>query len=147
MLYIGPAGPFIPAERSELDDNSLETRLNNARSRAHREAIEACQRLNIPQNYETLRATLNAPALFVTNGAEGVTIAKPGTQTHVPTKRIENPVDICGACDSFTAGAVCALALGATEPEAAGFGNQVASITVMKPGTGTASPAELLASS
>jgi rfaE bifunctional protein kinase chain/domain len=113
----------------------------------HREAIEACQRLNIPQNYETLRATLNAPALFVTNGAEGVTIAKLDSQTHVPTKRIENPVDICGAGDSFTAGAVCALALGATEPEAAGFGNQVASITVMKPGTGTASPAELLASS
>ncbi len=41
MVYIGPAGPFIPAERSELEDHSLETRLNNARSRAHREAIEA----------------------------------------------------------------------------------------------------------
>jgi hypothetical protein len=41
MLYIGPAGPHIPAERSNSEDNSLETRLNNARSRAHREAIEA----------------------------------------------------------------------------------------------------------
>jgi hypothetical protein len=41
MLYLGPAGPHIPAERSTLEDNSLETRLINARSRAHREAIEA----------------------------------------------------------------------------------------------------------
>lgn len=109
------------------------------------EAEEACQRLNIPLDYPTLRATLNAPALFVTSGAEGVTIAKDDALTHVSTKRIDHPVDICGAGDSFSAGAVCALALGASESEAADFGNRVASITVMKPGTGTASPSELLA--
>ncbi len=109
------------------------------------EAIAACNRLNIPQNYNALREALNAPSLFVTEGADGVQIATPTALHNVPTKPIANPVDICGAGDSFSAGAVCALALGATESEAAHFGNLVASITVMKAGTGTASPAELLA--
>ena len=109
------------------------------------EAIAACDRLNIPQNYNALREALNAPSLFVTEGADGVQIAAAAGQQHIATKPIANPVDICGAGDSFSAGAVCALALGASEAEAARFGNLVASITVMKPGTGTASPAELLA--
>jgi rfaE bifunctional protein kinase chain/domain len=109
------------------------------------EAQEACCRLKIPADYRVLREALNAPSLFVTEGAEGVRIATPTALHHVPTKPIANPVDICGAGDSFSAGAVCALALGATESEAAHFGNLVASITVMKPGTGTASPGELLA--
>jgi sugar/nucleoside kinase (ribokinase family) len=54
-------------------------------------------------------------------------------------------VDICGAGDSFAAGT--ALALGVTRDPvvSAGFGNLVASITVMKKGTGTASPEEVLA--
>jgi rfaE bifunctional protein kinase chain/domain len=109
------------------------------------EAAGACHRLSVPVDYRALREALNAPNLFVTEGAEGVQIATPTGLQHVPTKAIANPVDICGAGDSFSAGAVCALALGATESEAAHFGNLVASITVMKPGTGTASPAELLA--
>jgi rfaE bifunctional protein kinase chain/domain len=109
------------------------------------EAIAACRRLNIPHDYNKLREALNAPSLFVTEGADGVQIATAANLQHVPTKPIANPVDICGAGDSFSAGSVCALALGASEAEAAHFGNLVASITVMKPGTGTASPAELLA--
>jgi rfaE bifunctional protein kinase chain/domain len=109
------------------------------------EAAEACHRLHIPVDYMSLREALNAPSLFVTEGGDGVRIAIPTGLRHVPTKPIANPVDICGAGDSFSAGAVCALALGATHSEAAHFGNLVASITVMKPGTGTASPAELLA--
>ena len=39
-----------------------------------------------------------------------------------------------------------ALAVTGSPEEAARFGNLVASITIMKRGTGTASPAELLAS-
>lgn len=109
------------------------------------EAVAACHRLNIPVDYANLRDALASPRLFVTDGAAGVHIVTSAGVQHVPTKPIENPVDICGAGDSFSAGAVCALALGASESEAANFGNLVASITVMKPGTGTACPSELLA--
>jgi rfaE bifunctional protein kinase chain/domain len=109
------------------------------------EAAAACHRLNIPVDYAKLRDALAAPRLFVTDGAAGVHIVTSAGLEHVATKPVENPVDICGAGDSFSAGAVCAIALGASESEAANFGNLVASITVMKPGTGTASPSELLA--
>jgi sugar/nucleoside kinase (ribokinase family) len=58
---------------------------------------------------------------------------------------VEHPVDICGAGDSFAAGFTVAYAATRDAARAAGFGNRVASITIMKPGTGTASPVELLA--
>jgi len=54
-------------------------------------------------------------------------------------------VDICGAGDSFSAGAAMALKACGNPLEAAEFGNLVASITIMKNGTGTASPEEVLA--
>jgi sugar/nucleoside kinase (ribokinase family) len=63
----------------------------------------------------------------------------------VGTKRVPNPVDICGAGDSFTAGAACAWAAGASLDDAALLGHLVASVTIMKRGTGVASPEELLA--
>ena len=62
----------------------------------------------------------------------------------VRTRPIANPVDICGAGDSFSAGASLALAVTGDPIQAAEFGNLVASITIMKKGTGTASPAEVL---
>jgi sugar/nucleoside kinase (ribokinase family) len=58
---------------------------------------------------------------------------------------VEHPVDICGAGDSFSAGAAMALHITRLPDLAARFGNLVASVTVMKPGTGTASPEEIAA--
>jgi sugar/nucleoside kinase (ribokinase family) len=58
---------------------------------------------------------------------------------------VAQPVDICGAGDSFSAGAALALAAGASAEEAARFGNIVASITIMKKGSGTASAEEVVA--
>jgi sugar/nucleoside kinase (ribokinase family) len=58
---------------------------------------------------------------------------------------VEGPIDSTGAGDSATAGAVSALAAGATLPEAALVGNLVASITVQQLATtGTAQPEELV---
>ena len=59
----------------------------------------------------------------------------------VPAKAVANPVDICGAGDSFSAGAAMALVVTGDPLQAARFGNLVAGITIMKKGTGTASPA------
>ncbi len=89
----------------------------------------------------------NSRLLMVTLGAEGVLVVDHDGETHVPARAFKNPVDICGAGDSFSAGAALALAVGASPIEAAQFGNLVASVTIMKPGTGTASPEELLAAS
>lgn len=107
------------------------------------EADEACMRAFGAVDHGQLRAHTRAPALFVTDGAGGVWVYDGAAAVHVPTRRIAQPVDICGAGDSFSAGAACALALGATAEEAARFGNLVASITIMKRGTGTASREEI----
>jgi sugar/nucleoside kinase (ribokinase family) len=83
--------------------------------------------------------------MLVTMGADGVLVIEPGRTTRVEAAPAAHPVDICGAGDSFSAGAAVALALGGSPVEAARFGNLIASITIMKKGTGTAAPAEVMA--
>jgi sugar/nucleoside kinase (ribokinase family) len=109
------------------------------------EAEDACRRLFGPVDYQRLRQQLETRLLLVTNGSAGVTVVQPGEQTQVEARRIMNPVDICGAGDSFSAGAALALAVSGSPVDAARVGNLVASITIMKRGTGTATPEEVLA--
>jgi len=91
---------------------------------------------------ERLAEFLKAP-VFATAGERGVRVSGPDSAT-VPSVRVAGPVDPTGAGDSFTAGAVLALAAGATRPEAALVGNLVASVTVRQLATtGTAQPSEL----
>ncbi len=108
-----------------------------------REAAEACARLGIAGPRE-LRETVGHSLMMVTRGPEGVLVMDGGKETLVPTVPVDKPVDICGAGDSFAAGSALSLAAGATPVEAARFGNLVTSITIMKKGTGSASPDEVL---
>ncbi len=111
----------------------------------HDEADAACRRLFGHVDYQRLRQQAQSRLLLVTRGAEGVLVVDSFGETPVKTRPIENPVDICGAGDSFSAGAALALAVGASPIEAARFGNLVTSVTIMKKGTGTASPREVMA--
>ena len=109
------------------------------------EAEAACRALFGTVDYAALRRHVEAPLLMVTHGGEGVLMVDDAGETRVRARTIAQPADICGAGDSFLAGAALALAAGAPAVEAAAFGNRVASITIMKKGTGTASPEEVLA--
>lgn len=109
-----------------------------------REAAEACARLGV-SSLHSLRLAVGHQLMLVTRGPEGVMVFDGDHETLVPTIPVEAPVDICGAGDSFSAGSALALAAGATPVEAARFGNLVTSVTIMKKGTGTASPDEVLA--
>jgi rfaE bifunctional protein kinase chain/domain len=109
------------------------------------EAEAACRRAIGTVDYTRFRRHIAAPLLLVTHGAEGVLAVREGHgDVWVRTRPIANPVDICGAGDSFSAGASLALAVTGDPIQAAEFGNLIASITIMKKGTGTASPAEVL---
>jgi bifunctional ADP-heptose synthase (sugar kinase/adenylyltransferase) len=89
-----------------------------------------------------IKSTTGAP-ICATCGPEGMLVSDPEL-TRVPGVRVEGPIDSTGAGDSATAGAVAALAAGATLPEAALVGNLVASITVQQLATtGTAKPEQL----
>jgi rfaE bifunctional protein kinase chain/domain len=109
----------------------------------HDEAVEARGRSGAASLQE-LRDRVNAPALFVTHAGNGIQIIDDDGETWVMTHKILDPVDVCGAGDSFTAGAACALAAGASVEAAARLGHLVASVTIMKSGTGFALPEELL---
>jgi rfaE bifunctional protein kinase chain/domain len=109
------------------------------------EAEAACRRLCGRVDFRALLAHAGAPFVYVTHGPRGVLVVEAKGETWVPTHAVSDPVDICGAGDSFSAGSALALAAGASPAAAARFGNLVASVTIMKTGTGTASPEEILA--
>ncbi len=96
-------------------------------------------------DHQRLCKHIGASCMFVTLGPRGAMVVEEGRETLVPTRAIKDPVDICGAGDSFAAGAGIALKITASPVTAARFGNLVASVTIMKSGTGTASPDEVLA--
>jgi len=108
------------------------------------EAGAASQSLFGRVDYRALREHIRAPLLLVTHGREGVLLVTSRGEQWVKTKAVEKPVDICGAGDSFAAGFAVAFAASRDAVKSAEFGNRVASITIMKPGTGTASPDEIL---
>ncbi|HLN01739.1 MAG TPA: PfkB family carbohydrate kinase [Bryobacteraceae bacterium] len=111
------------------------------------EAEASCRRAFGKYDLQALREHCRAKLLIVTEGSQGARVVEPGREYFCKTKPIPKPVDICGAGDAFSAGAAMALAVTGSPVEAVQFGNLVASITIMKKGTGTASPSEVLEAS
>ena len=108
------------------------------------EADAACRRAVGTGDVQALREHCRSKLLIVTQGPDGARIVEPGRDHCCKTRPIANPVDICGAGDAFSAGAATALAVTGSAIHAARFGNLVSSITIMKKGTGTATPAEVV---
>jgi rfaE bifunctional protein kinase chain/domain len=107
------------------------------------EAEQACIRAFNTVDLRRLYESCNFKLMMVTEGESGVRILDTAGDRLVPGRKVK-AVDICGAGDSFSAGAACALAVTGDAVAAAEFGNVVASITVQKRGTGTASAQEVL---
>jgi rfaE bifunctional protein kinase chain/domain len=108
------------------------------------EAVECCARAGC-SDYQALRRLIEHRILVVTLGEKGALICTEDGVRTVPARGVANPVDICGAGDAFNAGASVALALSGDPELAVRMGNAVASVTIMKRGTGTASASEVLA--
>ncbi len=109
------------------------------------EANEACRKLFGEINYQSLRAKIGEHPLIVTQGKRGALLVHDHGEKLVPAVDVENPVDICGAGDSFAAGMALALYATGDFEKAVRFGNLVSSVTIMKESTGTAAPSEVLA--
>jgi len=82
---------------------------------------------------------------YCTMGERGILVARAGQGSElVPGYAVSGPIDIVGAGDAATSGIVTGLLSGATDLEAAAFGNLVASITIQQLGTtGTATPSQV----
>ena len=109
------------------------------------EAEAASQSLFGKVDFPALRRHLEAKVLIVTHGPKGALVINNDDEAWAKTLAVENPVDICGAGDSFAAGCALALAITGDPVASARVGNLAASVTIMKKGTGTASPEEILA--
>jgi rfaE bifunctional protein kinase chain/domain len=108
------------------------------------EAEAASRRMLGRVDYVEWRQRADLRALIVTHGGNGAVVVDESGERWSEARRVEKPVDICGAGDSFSAGAALALRVSRNPLQAATFGNRVASVTIMKKGTGTASPSELI---
>ncbi len=109
------------------------------------EAKRASMALLGEVDYGKLRSKIGSKPLVVTDGENGATVWSEGGKRKLAGFPVGDPVDTCGAGDSFAAGLTLALQAGAGVEDAARFGTMVASVTVTKPGTGVATPPEVLA--
>lgn len=85
-------------------------------------------------------ARTNHHPVFVSLSERGILAASPdGQLEHAPTLPLRGPIDIVGAGDAVTANLACALASGATLPEALRLAMAAASVVIHQLGTtGTA---------
>jgi rfaE bifunctional protein kinase chain/domain len=145
---LAEVAPQYPGRVFLADSRARIHRFRNVILKPNRqEAQSACRELFGQVDFPALLRHTQAPLMFVTLGPEGVLVVG---QDSSPVRILQHPlpsdpVDICGAGDSFSAGASLALRVTGSPADAARFGNLVASITIMKKGTGTASRDEVLA--
>lgn len=109
------------------------------------EAAAACTSRLGKVDFGRLHRLIGGRALIVSAGSEGAWLVTDEGSRHFNARPAGEVVDPCGAGDSLAAGLTLSLASGAGVGSALRFGIIVAGITVTKPGTGTASPAEVLA--
>lgn len=109
------------------------------------EAETASRQLFGKVDFPALQRQLEAKVLIVTHGPKGALVIQDKRKGWAKTRPVDNPVDICGAGDGFAAACAMALAVTGDPVAAARLGNLAASVTIMKKGTGTASPEEILA--
>jgi rfaE bifunctional protein kinase chain/domain len=107
------------------------------------EADRACRKMLGAIDYLRLRTAIGSRPLIVTRGSDGVTLVTE-REKHFAAPVTEQPIDTCGAGDSFAAGLALALHVTGDLERAVQLGVLVSGVTIMKKGTGTASPAEVL---
>lgn len=93
---------------------------------------------------EILRKKLNCGVL-ITRGPHGMSVFEPeGGAAHLPVFGIDQPVDPTGAGDTVAAAATLSLAAGADFPLAGALATVAAGQVVIKRGTATTTPEEIL---
>jgi bifunctional ADP-heptose synthase (sugar kinase/adenylyltransferase) len=146
--FLSKRGESHPNKFVLADSRERIGSFSNLRSKPNKaECIVAAKSATLEDAVRTLAKRAHRP-IYCTCGADGILLALPSAQEielHViPGYPVSGPVDIVGAGDSSSAAIACAIAAGLGEPEAAAFGNLVASITIQQIGTtGTATPQQV----
>ena len=100
-----------------------------------------------PESCESLRERLGYKALLVTRGNKGMTLFENGSPPRdLDAVGAKEPIDVTGAGDTVIGAFALGLASGLTFIDAAHVANHAGGIVVMKRGTATLTPDELIAS-
>ena len=92
----------------------------------------------------TMLDRLQAEAVLITQGPDGMTLfERSGLVSHIAVSNKSEVYDVTGAGDTVVVTMMLALAAGASYYDAACLANLAAGVVVRKPGTATATPAEL----
>lgn len=92
----------------------------------------------------TMLDRLQAEAVLITQGPDGMTLfERSGPVSHIAVSNKSEVYDVTGAGDTVVVTMMLALAAGASYYDAACLANLAAGVVVRKPGTATATPAEL----
>lgn len=106
--------------------------------------LESLDNESLTSAGKTILNRLNAKAVLITQGPDGMTLFKAdGKCTHIPVTNKSEVYDVTGAGDTVVAAMILALAAKADYVDAARLSNFAAGVVVKKPGTATATPAEL----
>ncbi len=97
---------------------------------------------DLTERAQRLRRKLDAKALLVTRGAQGMTLFQDGKRLHVATEA-RDVSDVTGAGDTVIATLAVALGCGARLQDAVRLANRAAGIKVGKFGTAVVTPKEL----
>ena len=90
-------------------------------------------------------AQKNSSSVFCTLGEKGSYVTDGSAHFRIAARKVEGPVDICGAGDTSLSAFACAVSAGLTMKEAAEFAGLASGVTVRKIGqTGTASLEEII---
>jgi rfaE bifunctional protein kinase chain/domain len=112
---------------------------------------EAFSQLSITNGQDAIKVgkrlveELDLKAVLITRGNKGmVLVERSGGMSEIPICGSDDITDVTGAGDTVTAVFTSSLAAGASFYEAARLSNYAGSVVVMKSGTATASPEELI---
>ena len=113
--------------------------------------VEAISQSNITNGQDAVRVgknlveKLDLKAVLITRGNSGmVLVERSGDASEIPICGSDDITDVTGAGDTVTAVFTSSLAAGASFYEAARLSNYAGAVVVMKSGTATASPEELI---
>lgn len=112
---------------------------------------EAISQFSITNGQDAIRVgkglveELDLKAVLITRGNKGmVLVERSGGALEIPICGSDDITDVTGAGDTVTAAFTSSLAAGASFYEAARLSNYAGAVVVMKSGTATASPGELI---
>jgi rfaE bifunctional protein kinase chain/domain len=125
--------------------SNLHTYRNVIAKANSKEAEDACRELFNEVDFLQLRRTIGDQPLVITRGESGSEVYTENGSQRISAIATGDPVDTCAAGESFVAGMTLALQAGAEIDAAVRFGTMVAGVTIMKAGSGEASPHEVLA--